>query len=125
MTARRFFWTVRWVLSVQALGVLLMGLVAYAIAGLPAGVSSGLGSLIALFPNVYFSFRFGLRDDRRTAKQVVRSFYGAEAIKLLLTVILFVAAYQYADLMMLPFLVGYIVTLSVFWFALLVHGTKL
>jgi ATP synthase protein I len=125
MTATRFFPVVQWILAGQLVAVVLAGALVALFAGASAGVSALLGGLIALLSNLYFSLKFGVRDDRRTARQVVSSFYGAEFIKLVMTAGLFVAVYQFPAIRGLPLLGGYIVALTVFWFALLVRGSKL
>jgi ATP synthase protein I len=125
MAARRFFYVVRWVLLAQLLAALIAGLLGWLMAGRLSGMSALLGGVIALLPNVYFAWKLGVRDDRRTARQVVGSLYGGELIKLLMTAALFAAIFQVPGVRMLPLFGGYIMGLTVFWFALLVRGVNL
>lgn len=125
MAARRFFYVVRWVLVMQLLAALMAGLLGWAVAGHQTGMSIWLGGVVALLPNLVFAWKAGVRDDRRTARQVVSSLYGGEVTKLLLTAVLFVAIYHVPGVRVLPLLGGYVLVLTVFWFALLVRGVAL
>ncbi len=125
MAAMRFFAVVRWVLMAQAWGMLLLVSSVWLVSGLENAGWSLLGGLIAFLPNVYFSFRFGMRDDGRTARQVAKALYGGEVVKVLLTAGLFALALQLPGLRFLPLLSGFVVVLTVFWFALLVRGSHL
>jgi ATP synthase protein I len=84
-----------------------------------------LGGLIAILPNVYFSYRFGVRDDRRTARQVAKDLYGGEVAKVLMTAGLFALVLQLPGLNFLPVMGGFVFALTVFWFALLMRGSHL
>ena len=125
MAVRRFFGVVRWILLAQISTVLLAGVLVWMMAGWLAAGSAAVGGLIALLPNLYFSLKFGLRDDRRTAKEVVSRFYSAEVTKLILTAGLFMAVFQLPGIRVAPLIGGYMTTLTVFWFALLVRGNNL
>ena len=83
MVSSGFFPVVRWILLAQVSVLIGAGLVAWWVGDIAHAVSAWLGGLIAWLPNVYFSIRFGMRKDRRTAKEVVRAFYLGEAVKLL------------------------------------------
>ena len=109
----------------QLLAAVIAGLLGWLMAGRLSGMSALLGGVIALLPNVYFAWKLGVRDDRRTARQVVSSLYGGELIKLLMTAALFAAIYHIPGVRMLPLFGGYILALTVFWFALLVRGVNL
>lgn len=124
MAAKRFFYVVRWVLVTQLLAALIAGLLGWSVAGRLSGMSALLGGGVALLPNLIFAWQVGVRDDRRTARQVVSSLYGGEVTKLLLTVVLFVVVYHVPGVRMLPLFGGYILVLTVFWFALLVRGVN-
>lgn len=120
----RFFPIVRWILLAQGLVVLLSGLLGALFAGGRVGLSAGLGGLLALVPNLCFAWRFGVRDDRRTARQVVRSFYLGETVKLALTVSLFAVVLQWPFVHFPALLSGFVLVLSVLWLSLLVRGAK-
>ena len=125
MAAKRFFPVVRWVLMAQSLGVLLLAILVWVLSGQESAKWSLLGGLIAILPNVYFSYRFGVRDDSRTARQLAKALYGGEAAKLLMTGGLFALVLQLPGLSFLPLLGGFIFALTVFWFALLMRGSHL
>ena len=119
MVSSGFFPVVRWILLAQVSVLIGAGLVAWWVGDIAHAVSAWLGGLIAWLPNVYFSIRFGMRKDRRTAREVVRSFYLGEAVKLLMTAGLFALAFQWQGLKPLPLFGGFLSTLMVSWFALL------
>ncbi len=108
----------------QGFVVLLSGLLGALFAGGRVGISAGLGGLLALVPNLCFAWRFGVRDDRRTARQVVRSFYLGETVKLALTVSLFAVVLRWPFVHFPALLSGFVLVLSVLWLSLLVRGAK-
>jgi len=123
MAAKRFFPVVRWVLRVQLFGSLLF---AAAIWQFFDRMSAGwflLGGAVAILPNICFSYRFGVRDDSRTARQVARALYVGEVVKVLLTAGLFALVLQLPGLNFLPLLGGFVFALTIFWFALLMRGS--
>jgi ATP synthase protein I len=114
-----FFPVVRWILLAQSAVLLCAGLLAWSFGNFSDALSAWFGGMIAWLPNVYFSIRFGIRRDGRTAREVVRSFYLGEAVKLLMTAGLFVLAFQWQGVKPLPLFGGFLFTLMVTWFALL------
>jgi ATP synthase protein I len=122
---RRLFPVVRWVLLAQGAGILGVVAAFWLLGGRGAAVSALMGGLVAFLPNLVFSLGLGVRDDRRTAKDVARIFFGGEALKLLLTAVLFAAAYHVQGVEILPLMAGFVSALTVFWFALLVRGSLL
>ena len=85
MSSRRFFPIVRWILGAQILGVLGAGGLSLLLMGPEFSASVVVGGAVAFLPNLAFALGFGVRDDRRSARQVARLFYGGELLKLLLT----------------------------------------
>lgn len=122
---KRLFPVVRWVLLAQGAGILGVVATFGLLGGRDAAVSALMGGLVAFLPNLVFSLGLGVRDDRRTAKDVARIFFRGEALKLLLTALLFAAAYQVQGVEILPLMAGFVSALTVFWFALLVRGSLL
>jgi len=61
---------------------------------------------------------FGLRE--MTPKQMVLAFYVGEASKLVLTIAGFIAAFLLVDLNVAAFILTYITTLTLHWFAFLI-----
>lgn len=119
---RRLFPVVRWVLSAQFAGIMVVAALFWPLGGDRAAESALAGGLVAFVPNLVYSLGLGIRDDRRTAKQVARLFFGGEVLKLLLTALLFAAVFQVPNLAVLPLMAGFVSALTVFWFALLVRG---
>ncbi|RMF18211.1 MAG: F0F1 ATP synthase subunit I [Gammaproteobacteria bacterium] len=76
------------------------------------------GGLICAVPNLYFTSRVFTWQGARAARQIVKSFYRAEAVKLILTAILFAFAFRFAPwLEVLPLFIGFIVVQAVHWLA--------
>ena len=119
--ARRWFPLVKWILAGQLAAALLPALLVTPFCGVACGGSLGLGGMLAFMPALLFAHQAGRREDRRTARQVVRSFYGGELLKLLLTAGMFALVAQIPGLRWMPLFVGYGLVLSVYWFALLVR----
>jgi len=119
---KRLFPVVRWVLSAQFVGILVVAALFWSLGGNRAALSALAGGLVAFVPNLVYSMGLGIRDDRRTAKQVARLFFGGEVLKLLLTALLFTAVFQVPNVEILPLMAGFVSALTVFWFALLVRG---
>jgi ATP synthase protein I len=121
----RFFPVVRWVLGAQLTGIGVIAIVFELLGDGSAAMSALAGGLVAFVPNLVFSLGFGVRDDRRTAKQVAGLFFGGEVLKLLLTGVLFAVLFQFQSLLVLPMMAGFVGALTFFWFALLVRGSFL
>jgi len=67
---------------------------------------------------LYARYAFGVRGEK--PREFVKAHFRAEALKLAFTVVLLAAALRiYKDVSILPLLLSYIATLSVYWFALL------
>jgi len=113
------FKAVRRVLQLQLLTTLLACAIAWAIGGRGQGVSALLGGLIGFLPNVFFAIIFGRKDPRKSASQVARAFYFGEAVKLILTALLFVAVFQLPGILPLPLFATFVVVIMVFWVVLL------
>ena len=119
---KRLFAVVRWVLSAQLAGILVAAAIFWSLGGHRAALSALAGGLVAFVPNLVYSLGLGVRDDRRTAKQVARLFFGGEVLKLLLTALLFAAVFHVPGIEVLPLMAGFVSALTFFWFALLVRG---
>jgi ATP synthase protein I len=112
--------TVSKILLYQVL-IIMMTAAGFAVAGeRMAALSVGLGGAAAFFPNLFFAYRIK-KASGQEARKIVVSFYTGEAGKLLLTAALFVLIFQLPNIDLLPLFVGYLATLSVFWFALLMR----
>lgn len=110
---------VRRLLGRQALVVAMAVCIAYAVGGERAARSALLGGLIAFVPNVYFAMRVGVARYDKTAKEIVRSFYVGESVKLVLTALMFWAVLRLPDIAFMPLIATFVAVLAVFRFALL------
>lgn len=102
------------------LGFALAGsAVLFALAGGMAGGSALAGGLIGVATTLFVALRVIGRGTVRPAKDVLRRFYGAVAGKFFLTMALFALAIGVFQLPFPPLLMGYGLTLVVYWLALL------
>ena len=124
VSSRRYFAAVRWILAAQLLGVVCVAFGFAVFQGRWAAYSAALGGLTAFIPTLAFAMGLGVRDDRRTARQVVRLLYGGEALRLGLTAALFALVFQVPLIQPLPVMGGFLVVLSGFWFALIAVRTN-
>lgn len=60
---------------------------------LTTAYSALLGSLVFVIPNAYFAFKSFAFSGARAARQIVNSLYKGEAVKLVLTAVLFTAVF--------------------------------
>lgn len=111
--------TIAWILRVQITVALVAAIFGGLLTDLDGAKSVILGGLTAFLPNAYFAVRFAGQTEGKTAKQVLNRFYAGEAVKLALTAVLFFCVLQIPNVKLIPLMVGFIVALSVFWFALL------
>lgn len=83
--------------------------------GKNAAISALAGGIICVVPALVFAktvFKYaGSRENQRVA----RSFSQGSKLKLILTIILFVAAYKWPDIQPIPLMVSYVVTLVAQW----------
>lgn len=93
-------------------------LVAMLVAGLGwgwlAGFSALVGGSICFVPNLYFTVKVFAASEPR---QILNAFYLGEAVKLVLTAILFMLAWKFLELLPLAVLCGFIFTQLAHWCA--------
>lgn len=63
--------------------------------GTNAALSAAAGGLASLVPNLYFAFRAFRYSGARSAQKILRSFYSGEAVKLVLTALIFALCFKY------------------------------
>lgn len=100
---------------------LVAGMAAWLWSGLPAGLAALTGGLINTVASLTVAllvFRGGVRP----AGEIAKSFYVAEAVKILLTAVLLLLAMTVLDLAFLPLAAGFALTLLAYWLALLPAG---
>jgi len=124
MGARKLFFAVKRVLLMQLLAIALIGGSTLAFFGWAEARSALFGGLIAFLPNAYFAAKFGFSDKTRTAREIVRSFYIGESIKIIITAGLFFLIFQLPNILFLPLFAGFISVLMVFWCALLMRDIE-
>jgi len=121
------------VLALQAGLTVLISVVAGWIGGEDVSLSPGgtaLGNKAAFSVlvgggiSMMGSLIYGLRmfAGSGDAEEVLRRFYRGEFQKLLLTGVLFYAVIKWLDVNFLAVMIGFIVSLMAFWFALLLNG---
>lgn len=103
-----------WQLAVTA--VLALG--AAWIGGRAWAVSAICGGAIGLLAGLYQALRMFRIDASEAPQLFMRGVYASEAVKILLTVALFIAAISLAGIEMVPAMVGYAGTFIVYWAAL-------
>lgn len=87
--------------------------------GWKSGLSAAVGALVSILPNLVFShlaFKFA---GASKSQLVVRSFSQGSKLKLLITIFLFVAAFQWPDLKVGFMFAGFIATMLIQWLSLI------
>ncbi|QFY44587.1 F0F1 ATP synthase assembly protein I [Candidatus Methylospira mobilis] len=112
---------IRRILQLQLTLMLTIALVAAMAAGYRAAFSALLGGAVAFVPNLLFAALFGRNDPRKNARQVIAAFYRGEIAKLVLTVLLFTAAFRYSEMILWSFFTSFVLVLMMTWFALLLR----
>lgn len=115
--ARRLF-------AYQAGLTLLLAAIAILVSGTTAAVSALLGGFVCIAPSAYFAKKLFQYHGARAAKQIASGFYKGEAIKMVLSVILFALVFKFFKLVPLMFFTSYIVVQLVFWFAPLIFFNR-
>lgn len=89
-----------------------------------AAISAMLGGIVCIVPNAYFAMKLFKYQGARSAKQIVNSFYKGEALKMILSVILFTAVFVLFKVTPPAFFASYIMILMTHWFAPLIIVNK-
>ncbi|GLP97663.1 ATP synthase subunit I [Paraferrimonas sedimenticola] len=111
--------------GVQAIAVALVSLGFFVLLGKHAGVSALWGGIIVVLPNFIFATLAFAYSGARAADKVIKTFYWGEALKLMLTMALFSAAFiTMKDIGFMPLFVCYICGLIVQWTAPLYFKQK-
>ena len=84
-----------------------------------ASYSVLLGTLVGVLPSFYLAVKIFSVDVDGAPERMLRSIYSAEAVKLAFAVALFVTVILALDVSVPYVLVGYLTTVLVNWFALL------
>ena len=86
--------------------------------GSEGAVSAAIGGSIGIIAGLYQALRMFRVDANRDPDGFLRGVYVGEAVKILLTVALMIAAIRVLQVEMLPFMLGYIAIYVVYWMAL-------
>lgn len=101
--------------------VLLTGIVAagaFWLGGWFWALSAGIGGGIGIVAGLYQALRMFRVNAALDPTGFMRGVYIGEAVKIVLTVALMIAAIRVLGVEMLPFMIGYIAIYSVYWIAL-------
>jgi len=102
----------KWMLIAQ-LGILLLLVFAVVfVFNQQLALAVGLGGLVLILPNLLFTMRAFQHRGARAAKKIVRDFYRAEKLKLVLVAIGFGVIFSTTSLPALPVLLGFAAVLS-------------
>lgn len=109
------------VVGLQALVTLLVSGGCWLSGDTVLAYSSLLGGMVCFLPNLYFAWQVFLHQGAQAAKQIVKSFYRAEAVKFGLTAVLFALVFILVrPLNPISFFLTYAVVQVVHWLAPLV-----
>lgn len=101
------------ILVAQLAVTVVVAVLAYVVAGALAGGSAALGGGIGITANLYMTLT-SLRPSSN-ARQAVRRLYVGQAIKVVLTLAMFIAAAKSFAVSWPAMLVAYVATLLAFW----------
>ncbi len=96
----------------------LVAAIASWLGGSEGAVSAAIGGSIGIIAGLYQALRMFRVDASRDPDGFLRGVYVGEAVKILLTVALMIAAIRVLQVEMLPFMLGYIAIYVVYWIAL-------
>lgn len=89
-----------------------------------AAISAGLGGLVCIIPNVYFAVKLFQYEGARSAQKIVKAFYKGEAVKIILSIILFTLVFVFCKVTPLAFFTTYIAVQMTHWFTPLIIVNK-
>lgn len=89
-----------------------------------SAISALLGGIVYIIPNAYFALTLFKYQGARAARQIVNGFYKGEALKIILTIILFTLVFVVYRVKPLAFFVSYIIVLMTHWFTPCVVSTN-
>ena len=107
--------TTRRLLALQVLVTLVVASAGLLMADVRAAGSALLGGAINVTATLVFAFRVFSAGPGSTAREVARAFYVGEAVKLLLTALLFTAVFIWLEVAWLPLFIAYAATMLAFW----------
>lgn len=99
----------------QALTAAIAGLVVWIGWGPAAALAAMFGGMVVILPTLYFAAKVYLRASNATAAEVLGTFYRAEAMKLVLTIVLFGVGAKWFGQHFAPLILTVIACLAVNW----------
>jgi ATP synthase protein I len=115
---------VKKLLLVQLMLCLLISIVVLISYDRHQGLSALLGGLVAFVPSMLFARKCFKYQGARAAKQIVKSFYAGEFLKIFASILLFTLVFLLYEVAPLAFFLTYIVILMTHWFAPLIIDNK-
>lgn len=95
--------------------ILISALIVLAIFGKQTATSVILGGFVAVIPALFFARKCFQYQGARAAKQILKAFYLGEAIKLFLSMVLFVLVFIFFKVNAFVFFLTYIVVITTHW----------
>ncbi len=96
---------------------LLLTIGFYISIGRQAAYSALLGSLIVLVASQYLAWRLFKYSGAAAAKRIIKTFYRAEAVKLVFVALMFALVFIFVDILAPVFFLSFIVTQATHWLA--------
>lgn len=115
--ARRGRWSAYKLVMMQAAVAGAASIFFFAAWGVQYGLSALAGGTIAVFPNFVFATLAFSHSGASSAGKVMKTFYWGEAVKLLLTVVMFSLVFINWKVGFMPLFVCYTLALIVHWTA--------
>ncbi|MDX1836248.1 ATP synthase subunit I [Legionella taurinensis] len=115
---------VRSLLITQLLSTAGMALVLFLFYGQHEAISALLGGLVAVLPSFFFARTLFKHQGARAAKKIINRFYAGEALKILISIGLFILVFTFYKVKPLAFFLTYIVVVLNFWFTPLFLANK-
>jgi ATP synthase protein I len=99
----------------QLAGVIIIAAFALTLSGVTSGLSVLAGGLAYGFPNLVFVWRVFRFVGAQEMNRFVAAFFAGEALKLILSAILFLVIVKYLPVSLLSTLVGFVGAIISFW----------
>ncbi|WP_394204977.1 ATP synthase subunit I [Shewanella waksmanii] len=115
--ARRGRWSAYKLVLMQAVMAGGVSIVFFAVWGAQYGLSAIAGGAIAVLPNFVFATLAFSYTGASSAGKVMKTFYWGEAVKLLLTIVMFSLVFINMQVVFMPLFVCYTLALIVHWTA--------
>lgn len=104
-----------WLLQISL--VLLLALFCLVQINANSAYSVVLGGLVAIIPNALFAVKLFRYQGARAARQIVNSFYKGEALKIIVSISLFILVFVWCKITPWAFFASYVLVLMTHWFA--------